>query len=128
MTYIMAGIAAISLIVGGIGIMNILLVSVAERTREVGLRMAVGASRWDIVQQFLTESVFMSILGGSVGVATGTGGAWGIGLLSENFQPVVTSLTVALAFLFSAAVGLLFGVYPAWRAASLDPILALRRE
>ena len=128
MTYIMAGIAAISLVVGGIGIMNILLVSVAERTREVGLRMAVGASRWDIVKQFLTESVFMSLLGGSLGVAVGIGGAYGIGLLSENFQPVVTSLTVALAFLFSAAVGLLFGVYPAWRAASLDPILALRRE
>ena len=126
MTYIMAGIAAISLVVGGIGIMNILLVSVAERTREVGLRMAVGASRWDIVKQFLTESVFMSLLGGSLGVAAGIGGASGIGLCSENFQPVVTSLTVALAFLFSAAVGLLFGVYPAWRAASLDPILALR--
>lgn len=128
MTYIMAGIAGISLVVGGIGIMNILLVSVAERTREVGLRMAVGARRLDVLKQFLTESVVLSFLGGSIGVALGLLGVGGIGLLSSKFQPVVTGWTIALAAGFSGAVGLVFGVYPAWRAASLDPILALRRE
>jgi len=128
MTYIMAGIAAISLIVGGIGIMNILLVSVAERTREVGLRMAVGARRVDVLKQFLTESVLLSAIGGSIGVAAGVGSAMAIGLISAKFQPVVTTGTIALAACFSGAVGLAFGVYPAWRAAALDPILALRRE
>ncbi|HVR73246.1 MAG TPA: FtsX-like permease family protein, partial [Planctomycetota bacterium] len=128
MTYIVGGIAAISLVVGGIGIMNILLVSVAERTREVGLRMAVGARRVDVLVQFLTESVVLSLLGGAAGVTVGVVGARAIGLLSEDFQPVVTGTSVATAVIFSAAVGLAFGVYPAWRAAALDPILALRRE
>ncbi len=126
--YIMAGIAGISLVVGGIGIMNILLVSVAERTREVGLRMAVGARRLDILKQFLTESMVLSLLGGSMGVACGLGSATAVGMISEKFQPIVTAGTIALAVFFSGGVGLVFGVYPAWRAAALDPILALRRE
>jgi putative ABC transport system permease protein len=128
MTYIMAGIAAISLLVGGIGIMNILLVSVAERTREVGLRMAVGARRTDVLKQFLTESVLISLIGGAAGVAIGVLGARSVGLMSPKFQPVITVGMVAMAACFSAAVGLTFGVYPAWRAAALDPIAALRRE
>jgi putative ABC transport system permease protein len=128
MTYIMAGIAAISLLVGGIGIMNILLVSVAERTREVGLRMAVGARRTDVLKQFLTESVLISLIGGAAGVAIGVLGARSVGLMSPKFQPVITVGMVAMAACFSAAVGLTFGVYPAWRAAAMDPIAAQRRE
>jgi putative ABC transport system permease protein len=128
MTYILAGIAAISLVVGGIGIMNILLVSVTERTREVGLRMAVGATPVDVLKQFLTESVVLSLTGGAIGVSVGMGGAASIGLLSAKFQPVVTAGTVAVAVVFSIGIGIVFGVYPAWRAAALDPILALRRE
>ena len=128
MTYLMAGIAGISLVVGGIGIMNILLVSVAERTREVGLRMAVGAQRVDVLKQFLTESVLLSLIGGTIGVLCGIGSAWVVGMISSKFQPVVTTGTIAFAACFSGGVGLVFGVYPAWRAAALDPILALRRE
>lgn len=128
MTYIVAGIAAISLLVGGIGIMNILLVSVTERTREVGLRMAVGARRIDILKQFLAESILISVIGGAVGVAGGVLGAQGIGLLSTTFAPVISSQTILMAVAFSVGVGVLFGVYPAWRAAAMDPISALRRE
>ena len=128
LTYILAGIAAISLIVGGIGIMNILLVSVTERTREVGLRMTVGARPVDVLKQFLTESVLMSIVGGIADTALGLGVSWGIGLLSESFEPIATPGVVVLAMGFSLGVGVVFGVYPAWRAAALDPILALRRE
>jgi putative ABC transport system permease protein len=128
LTYILAGIAAISLIVGGIGIMNILLVSVTERTREVGLRMTVGARPLDILKQFLTESLILSLLGGSLGAAAGLAGTWAIDLLPGNFQPVATPALVSLAVGFSCALGIIFGVYPAWRAAAMDPILALRRE
>ncbi len=128
LSYILAGIAAISLVVGGIGIMNILLVSVTERTREVGLRMAVGARRRDILKQFVTESVVLGFLGGALGIAAGLAGNAALGMLSDKFQPAVSAGTVAFAAGFSIVLGLLFGVYPAWRAAALDPILALRRE
>jgi putative ABC transport system permease protein len=128
MTYTLAGIAAISLVVGGIGIMNTLLVAVSERTREVGLRMSVGARRRDILKQFLGESVLLSSIGGSLGVLVGVGGAAVIGLVASNFQPIVTPGTIALALAFSFGVGIVFGVYPAWRAAALDPIAALRHE
>jgi putative ABC transport system permease protein len=128
LTYILAGIAAISLVVGGIGIMNILLVSVTERTREVGLRMTVGARPVDILKQFLSESVLLSLLGGTMGMLLGLAGVAGIDALSENFEPAATPPVIALAVGFSFAVGVIFGVYPAWRAAALDPILALRRE
>ncbi len=128
MTRTLAGIAAISLIVGGIGIMNIMLVSVAERTREIGLRKAVGARRKDILRQFLVESATLSAIGGLVGIGLGFGGGSGITLMAENFRTIVPPEMVVLAFGFSAAVGIVFGVYPAVRAGSLDPIAALRHE
>jgi putative ABC transport system permease protein len=126
MTRTLAGIAAISLIVGGIGIMNIMLVSVAERTREIGLRKAVGARRKDILRQFLVESATLSAIGGLFGIGLGFGGGSGITLMAENFRTIVPM--VFIAFGFSAAVGIVFGVYPAVRAGSLDPITALRHE
>jgi putative ABC transport system permease protein len=128
MTRTLAGIAAISLLVGGIGIMNIMLVSVAERTQEIGLRKAVGARRRDILRQFLVESASLSTLGGLLGIAVGYGGSELISLLSESFRAIVPPSMVALAFGFSGAVGIIFGVYPAIRAGRLDPIQALRRE
>jgi macrolide transport system ATP-binding/permease protein len=131
LTLFLGGVAAISLLVGGIGIMNIMLVSVTERTREIGLRKAVGARKRDILSQFLTEAAFLSLLGGIVGIMLG----WGISRLMGRVQfgnstitPVVGLDAVLLATLFSAAVGIFFGWYPAWRAASLNPIDALRYE
>jgi putative ABC transport system permease protein len=124
---VMGGIAGISLLVGGIGIMNIMLASVLERTREIGVRRAVGARPRDIVAQFLAEAVMISGLGGVAGVALGFSIAWGVSLLSE-WSTVVTGLSVALAFGFSLTVGLIFGTYPAMSAARLDPIEALRYE
>jgi putative ABC transport system permease protein len=128
LTYVLAGIAAISLVVGGIGIMNIMLISVSERTREIGIRKAIGARRGDILAQFLTESATISLAGGVVGLAIGAGGGalvhWAVPSL-----PVSISLwSVAMAVGFSLAVGIFFGVYPARRAAALDPIEALRYE
>ncbi len=124
---VMGGIAGISLLVGGIGIMNIMLASVLERTREIGVRRAVGATRRDILAQFLSESVLISLLGGITGVLLGFSISWGVSMLSE-WNTVVTGFSIALSFGFSGAVGLIFGTYPAMNAASLDPIEALRHE
>ncbi len=128
MTSVLAGIAAISLLVGGIGIMNIMLVSVKERTREIGLRKAVGAKSNDILFQFLMESVALSLVGGVIGVILGTAFTWLIPVF-VTFLPAKLSLwSIFLAFFFSAGVGIFFGVYPARKAAGLDPIVALRYE
>ena len=127
-TVFLSSIAAISLIVGGIGIMNIMLVTVTERTREIGLRKAIGARRRDILSQFLIEAMTLSLLGGFVGILIGTGGALLIGKLVQNFTPTVAPGAVIMAVGFSAAVGLFFGLYPAWRASRLNPIDALRYE
>jgi putative ABC transport system permease protein len=124
---LLAGVAAISLIVGGIGIMNIMLVSVTERTHEIGLRMAVGARSRVILEQFLTESIVLSVLGAFIGIALGTLGAWLLALITK--WPVSVPLdSVLLAVLFSAAVGISFGYYPARKAAGLNPIDALHAE
>ena len=126
-TYLLAGIAAVSLLVGGIGIMNIMLVSVTERTREIGVRMALGASRRNILLQFLIEALVLCTLGGALGILLGTGVAVGASKLL-HWNTLVSPASVALAFGFSAAVGIIFGMWPARRAARLDPIEALRYE
>ncbi len=127
MTLLLAAIASISLLVGGIGIMNIMLVSVTERTREIGIRLAIGARGSDVMTQFLVESVVMSILGGLIGVAVGYGGAYVLEQMT-GWETVVAPQMVFIALGFSAAVGIFFGFYPARKAASLDPIEALRYE
>jgi len=126
-TYLLSGIAAVSLLVGGIGIMNIMLVSVTERTREIGIRKALGATRSAILLQFLIEAVVLCCLGGVIGIIVGSGGAT---LMSNAFawNTKISPSAIGLAFAFSAAVGLIFGVWPARRAATLDPIVALRYE
>ncbi|HMB22639.1 MAG: ABC transporter permease [Chloroflexota bacterium] len=132
LTIFLGGIAGISLLVGGIGIMNIMLVSVTERTREIGLRKALGARRRDILVQFLTESSLLSLLGGVIGIMLGWLISFGVGQIATAsgtpFTPIVGYNAIALATLFSAAVGLFFGIYPANRAASLEPVEALRYE
>jgi putative ABC transport system permease protein len=132
LTIFLGGIAAISLLVGGIGIMNIMLVSVTERTREIGLRKAVGARKRDILFQFLVESSMLSLIGGVVGIMFGWLIAFIVGKVAaatgNNFTPIVGLNAIALATLFSAAVGLFFGIYPANRAANLQPVEALRYE
>ncbi|MDD3824920.1 MAG: ABC transporter permease [Anaerolineae bacterium] len=128
LTIFLGAIAAISLLVGGIGIMNIMLVSVTERTREIGIRKAVGAKRRDILLQFLVEAVTLSLVGGLVGVGLGLVGSRFVGSLAENLTTVITPDVVLLSTGVSAAVGLLFGIYPAFRAARLNPIDALRYE
>lgn len=124
---IISCIAGISLLVGGIGVMNIMLVSVTERTREIGIRMALGARRKDILVQFLVESIVLCLLGGIIGTAIGYGGAFLVAAIAK-WPPLVSWWTVLIAFLFSATIGLFFGIYPANRAAKLNPIEALRRE
>jgi putative ABC transport system permease protein len=127
MTWLLASIASVSLIVGGIGIMNIMLVSVTERTREIGIRMAIGARGSDVLTQFLVESIVMSVLGGAVGLVVGVGGASLVARFT-GWSTEVPIAAVALAIGFSAAVGVFFGFYPARKAAALDPIQALRYE
>ena len=124
----LGAIAGISLVVGGIGIMNIMLVSVTERTREIGIRKALGALRRDILSQFLIESLLLSLLGGIIGVLLGWGISTVAGQINADLKPVMQAGTVVMATSFAAAVGLIFGIYPAWRAASLRPIEALRYE
>ena len=127
MTWLLAAIASISLLVGGIGIMNIMLVSVTERTREIGIRMAIGARGRDVLTQFLVESVVISLLGGLIGLAVGITGAFVVGRIT-GWNTVTPPEAVLLAVGFSAAVGVFFGFYPARQAASLNPIQALRYE
>lgn len=131
-TVFLGGVAGISLLVGGIGIMNIMLVSVTERTKEIGLRKAVGAKKKDIMTQFLIESSLLSLLGGAIGIVLGWLLGLGVGKIAEAsdflLDPIITLNAVLLATLFSAAVGLFFGIYPASRAAQLEPIEALRSD
>jgi putative ABC transport system permease protein len=130
----LAAIAAISLLVGGVGIMNIMLVSVTERTREIGIRMAIGARSRDILRQFLVESIILAIFGGLIGVLLGVGASVGLitvinSLTNGSQWPIFVSMPAAvIALLFAAAVGLFFGYYPALRASRMDPIEALRFE
>jgi putative ABC transport system permease protein len=124
---LLAWVAGVSLIVGGIGIMNIMLVSVTERTREIGIRQSIGAAPNDIRWQFLTEAIVLSLVGGVLGVIVGVGGSMIFGAVSDMRTVVVTG-SIILAFTSAAVVGIFFGFYPANRASQLDPIEALRHE
>jgi putative ABC transport system permease protein len=126
-TYLLAGIALVSLLVGGIGIMNIMLVSVTERTREIGIRMALGATRGAVLTQFLLEALALCLVGGLIGIGLGVGASQLLSSLA-NWNTTVSGAAVAMAVIFSLTVGLFFGIWPARRAASLDPIDALRYE
>jgi putative ABC transport system permease protein len=127
MTYLLAGIAAVSLLVGGIGIMNIMLVSVTERTREIGLRLSVGARDLDVLKQFLVEAIVLSLAGGVIGIGAGLVGSYAVSQLT-GWTTTVTTASILLSFGVAAATGVFFGFYPARKAASLDPIDALRYE
>jgi putative ABC transport system permease protein len=127
MTLLLGAIASISLLVGGIGIMNIMLVSVTERTREIGIRIAVGAKTWDIRLQFIIEAVTLSLIGGGIGIIFGQAGSIAVAKLA-GLPVIISPLSIAVAFGFSAAVGVFFGFYPAYKASLLNPIDALRYE
>ena len=127
MTVMLGAIASVSLLVGGIGIMNIMLVSVTERTREIGIRMAIGARRNDILLQFLLEALLLCVLGGLIGILLGIGGSQLVSELAE-MTVIITSSSIALSFLFAASTGVFFGFYPARKAAMLKPVEALRHE
>jgi putative ABC transport system permease protein len=127
MSLLLGAVASISLVVGGIGIMNIMLVSVTERTREIGIRMAIGAKKRDILLQFLTEAVLLTLIGGVLGMILGVAGAKLVSSLF-NWPTLISFQAIAMAFGFSGAVGIFFGFYPARKAASLNPIEALRYE
>jgi putative ABC transport system permease protein len=127
LTWLLASVAFVSLMVGGIGIMNIMLVSVTERTREIGVRRALGARRRDVMAQFLTEAVTLSLVGGLIGIGLGVGATVLMSKLA-GWSTLISSGSILLAFIFSATVGIFFGLYPAKKAASLDPIEALRYE
>jgi putative ABC transport system permease protein len=127
MSLLLGAVASISLIVGGIGIMNIMLVSVTERTREIGIRMAIGATERDILLQFLTEAVLLTLIGGIIGMLLGVGGAKLVSVVFD-WPTLISFQAIAIAFCFSGAVGIFFGFYPARKAASLNPIEALRYE
>jgi ABC-type antimicrobial peptide transport system permease subunit len=127
MTNLLLCVALISLVVGGVGIMNIMLVSVTERTHEIGLRMAVGARARDILRQFLVEAVVLCLAGGAMGILVGHGGSYLVKMLLH--WPIATSPSAIIAaVLVSASVGIVFGYYPAWKASRMDPIEALRYE
>jgi putative ABC transport system permease protein len=127
MSLLLGAVASISLIVGGIGIMNIMLVSVTERTREIGIRMAIGAHRKDIMLQFMTEAVLLTMLGGVIGILLGSGGAMIVSRILD-WPTLISIKSISIAFIFSGAVGIFFGFYPARTAARLNPIDALRYE
>jgi putative ABC transport system permease protein len=131
MTLLLGAIAGISLVVGGIGIMNIMLVSVTERTREIGIRKAVGARKSDILVQFLIEAIVVSLIGGAIGLLAGTGGSFlisNLNITGSQLKTLVSGQSIVLALGVSAAIGIFFGIYPASRAARLNPIEALRYE
>ncbi|MBF0317556.1 MAG: ABC transporter permease [Nitrospirae bacterium] len=127
MTLLLGAIASVSLLVGGIGIMNIMLVSVTERTREIGIRMAIGANTWDIRTQFIIEALTLSLIGGILGIAVGLTAAEAISMIA-GWPTIVSMLSIVLSFCFSGLIGIFFGFYPAYKASLLDPIEALRYE
>jgi putative ABC transport system permease protein len=126
LSLLLGGIASISLIVGGIGVMNVMLVSVTERTKEIGIRKALGAKRRDILVQFLIESLILCILGGSIGVLLGTGIGNVLNIFGFSFS--ASGNIIVISFLSSAIIGLVFGIFPAYKASKLNPIDALRTE
>jgi putative ABC transport system permease protein len=128
MTIVLILVSAIALVISGIGIMNIMLVTVTERTREIGLRMAVGASRREILIQFLTEAVLVSVAGGSIGILVGVAIPLSVRFFVDNVQIPISTMAIAIAFGVSMMVGLIFGILPANRAAKLNPTEALRYE